>query len=52
MGMKYDKSMRDRISQDAIGKIVESLEWDDEECYWVMSFTDGTEISFRLMTEI
>jgi hypothetical protein len=38
------------------GKIVVSLEYDhgigNDDGYWVMTFTDGTEITFRFMAEL
>lgn len=51
--MEYTAEMRERISGDAKGKTVESLEWEPEDGgYWVMTFEDGTEISFRFMAEL
>jgi hypothetical protein len=50
--MTYTKEMRDQISQEAKGKKVESLMWEPEEGYWVMTFEDGSEISFRFMAEL
>ena len=49
--MKYTEEQRRQISQQARGKTVESLEW-EQEGYWVMTFTDGSEISFRFMAEL
>jgi hypothetical protein len=51
--MRYTPAQRERIGAEAAGKTVESLEYDDgpEGGYWVMTFADGAEISFRLMAE-
>ena len=53
MGMT--EKQRARITADAAGKTVQSLTWEDDSedarGYWVMVFTDGSEISFRLMAE-
>ncbi len=48
----YTKEQRAQISKDATGKIVESLEWDEEGGYWVMTFTEGAEMCFRFMAEL
>ena len=53
--MRYNDEMVQRISQEAKGKIIESLERVDDETageYWVMTFTDGSEISIRFMVEL
>lgn len=48
--------IRQQMAEVAKGKVVESLEYEteDEESgpYWVMAFTDGSEIAFRLMNEV
>lgn len=50
--MSYTPEMRRLISEEIKGKTVESLEWTDSNGgYWTMTFTDGSEISFRFMTE-
>lgn len=49
--MKYTPAQRERISQESKGKVIESFEWDDVDHYWVMTFTDGTEMCVRLMAE-
>ena len=58
-GMRYTEDQRKSISEQAAGKRVESLEYVSEtshrgrdESYWVMTFDDETEISFRFMAEI
>ena len=50
--MIYTDEMKKRISDDAKGKIVESLKWDEVDKYWVMTFTDGSEICVRFMAEL
>jgi hypothetical protein len=51
--MIFTQEQRDEIVIQARGKTVESLEFeDDSPGYWVMTFTDGSEISFRFMTEL
>ncbi len=50
--MKYDIKQIAKISDEGAGKIVKSLEHDDKEDYWVMTFTDGSEICFRFMSEL
>ena len=56
--MTFDQEQRERICAEAKGKIVQSLEWSENENdadglggYWVMIFTDGSKISFRLLVE-
>ena len=44
--------MRAVIMETTKGKVVESLEYVDDGDYWVMNFTDGTEMSFRFMAEL
>ena len=48
--MKWTAEQRQQISDQAAGKVVESLDYEDD--YWVMTFTDGSEISFRFMAEL
>lgn len=51
--MGYTAEQRRQIAAQAAGKTVASLEWEDDEGgYWVMTFTDGSEISFRFMAEL
>lgn len=46
------KELRAALSREASGKVIESLKWDDVEEYWVMTFTDGSEICWlRTMAE-
>jgi hypothetical protein len=49
--MRYSTEQRQQISNDAKGKVVESLEWEENGEYWVMTFVDGSEVSIRLMVE-
>lgn len=51
--MKYDENQRKQLSELAKGKTIESMEWTDADGgYWVITFTDGSEISVRLMAEL
>lgn len=51
--MIYPPEMRQAISEQAVGKTVESLEYVEADGgYWVMTFTDGQEICFRFMAEL
>jgi hypothetical protein len=56
MPRTYGEAMRKRMCEDVKGKTVESMEYVDDEGefgpYWVITFTDGTEISFRFMGEL
>ena len=53
-GMEYTPAQRKKIGEDAAGKTVETLEYEDGPGagYWVMTFTGGSEISFRFMAEL
>jgi hypothetical protein len=51
--MRYTEKQRAQVSNEARGRIVESLEWTDADGgYWTMTFSDGATISFRLMNEM
>jgi hypothetical protein len=50
--MNYTAEQRQQISAMAPGRTVESLEFEEDGGYWVMTFTDGSEISFRFMAEL
>lgn len=50
--MQYTEKQREEIAAQAAGKTVESLEWEPEDGYWVMTLDDESEISFRLMAEL
>jgi hypothetical protein len=53
-GMKYTPAQRKQISADVAEKTIASLEYDDDPAarYWTMTFTDGSEMSFRFMAEL
>jgi hypothetical protein len=44
-----DESLRRELSQEIEGKVIESMEWEQDEKYWVITFTDGPEIHVRLI---
>ena len=48
--------VRETMIADAKGRIVESLYYETEDAqtgpYWVMTFTDGSEMNFRFMSEL
>jgi hypothetical protein len=50
----YTEAQRQQISDDAKGKTVKRLEYvgDEPQPYWVMEFTDGSEMCFRFMFEL
>lgn len=50
--MKYTPEMRNKIINEIKEKIIKSLYWEEEDKYWVMTFTDESEISFRFMAEL
>ncbi len=50
--MDYNDDMKQKISDEATGKVVRSLHYEQEGGYWVMEFTDDGEISFRFMAEL
>jgi hypothetical protein len=53
--MAFTEEQREQIAGEAKGKTVESLEYEDDPAtggYWVMTFEDGSEISFRFMAEL
>ncbi|HTA20259.1 MAG TPA: hypothetical protein VK989_13265 [Polyangia bacterium] len=55
MTFRYTDDDRRQISREAEGKTIGSLEWEPDGPgggYWVCTFTDETEISFRLMAEL
>jgi hypothetical protein len=52
MPVTYTEDQRRQISAESAGKTVESLEWEPDGGYWVMTFTDGSETSFRFMAEL
>ena len=50
--MKYNEEQRKSIIEESIGKTVSEMEYVEDESYWVMTFTDGSEISFKFMAEL
>ena len=50
--MTYTDSQREAISAASKGKIIESMEWEPDGQYWVMTFADGSEMCVRLMAEL
>lgn len=55
--MQYSAEQRQQMIAEAKGKVIASLSYDDfspdpSEHYWVLSFTDGTEMCFRFMSEL
>ena len=57
LSVEYTAAERRLIGGQAAGKTVRSLEWsesdDGGDGYWVMTFTDDTEICFsRMMAEL
>jgi hypothetical protein len=50
--VEFTEAQRADISGQAEGKTVSSLEYEAEGGYWVMTFGDDSEISFRLMAEL
>ena len=50
--MKYSEKQRASIIKESIGKTITDMEYVEDEQYWVMTFTDGSEMSFRFMAEV
>ena len=50
--IEYNETNREEIKKALQGKVVESVAWCEEEKYWVLNFSDGSEISFRFMSEL
>lgn len=48
----YTDDERQIISAQAEGKTIEIMEWVADGQYWIIGFTDGTEVAVRLMAEI
>jgi hypothetical protein len=52
-GVKYTAEQRRAIVEQGPGKTVKSLEYEEADGgYWVMTFTDESEICFRFMAEL
>jgi hypothetical protein len=43
---------RKQITEQMTGAVIETIEYDDEDRYWVMTLSDGSETSFRFMADI
>ena len=50
--MRYKEEQRESIIKESIGKTITDLEYVEGDRYWVMSFSDGSEMSFRFMAEL
>jgi hypothetical protein len=50
--MIYTPAQRSQLTNDAVGRTIQSLIWEPKGRYWVMTFTDGAELCLRLMAEI
>lgn len=53
--MKYTKTQRERIIEEIKGKVILSLEYDEQGEYWIMNLAQGdnqVEMSFRFMAEL
>lgn len=50
--MIFTPEMKQQIIDSSKGKIISSLEYDDEDKYWIMNFEDGSEMCFRFMSEL
>jgi hypothetical protein len=54
--IKYNDKQVRQICDEAKGLVIESLEYVNHtvgnSSYWVMTFTNGSEISFKFMSEI
>lgn len=49
---EHTKEIWERVVSDVKGKVVDNLEYDEEGKYLLMSFTDGTVMSFRYIAEL
>ena len=45
------EEQRARFIRESVGKTIASAEWDEDGAYWVFTFTDETDVSFRLMVD-
>jgi hypothetical protein len=55
MSFRYTEVQRAALADDAKGKTIAAMTWEPEGPgggYWVLAFTDGTEMSVRLMAEL
>ena len=47
-----NNEQREELIKASIGKVVEDMEYDKEDEYWTMTFTDGLEMSFKFMSDL
>ena len=52
MAITYTDEQRERLSKDAEGKTIARMSWEPEGRYWVIEFTDESEMCVRLMAEL
>ncbi len=52
MARPLTPDQRTRLSESAKGKTIQSMEWEEEGQYWVITFTDESEMAVRLMAEL
>lgn len=54
MAIEYTAEQRQQMIEQLRGKRVQDLEWveDGELVYWVATLDDGSEFSFRFLTEL
>lgn len=55
MAIVYTPEQREQMATAAKGKVIESLEWIEDNQfgdYWSMTFTDGSETALRFMAEL
>ncbi len=50
--MRYNAEQQESIIKESIGKTVTGMEYVEGDRYWVMTFSDGSEMSFRFMAEL
>lgn len=49
---QMSEEQRQHFMAESVGKTIEEIYWEDVDKYWVITFTDGSEISVRLMNEL
>ncbi len=57
MKTRFTKEQREKMSQEMKGKVIESLLFSqdliaDDEPYYTITFTDGSEMSFHFMADL
>ena len=50
--MRYNAEQQESIIKESIGKTVTGMEYVENGNYWVFTFSDGSEMSFRFMAEL